>query len=354
MGLRDIRTKIDLIDFEIVKLLNRRFEYALRTKNLKSNVEDPGREAQILEADGFRSDTLVRSEFSRRVFREILAESKELQSANPKLIGFQGEHGAYSEVAAMRLNPSWIPIPCGSFFEVFEAVESGQFEYGVVPIENSLEGAVTQVNDLLVEKDLTIEAEIHVPVHHCLLSLAETHEQDIRVVYSHPQALGQCRGYLQRHQIEPLPFYDTSGAAMMLSKERPRATAAIASELCAELYGLKIVKERIEDHPSNSTRFVLLSRSNDSDDGEKCSIVFSTPHRAGALLSVLALFSEAGINLTRIESRPVRIDPGRYAFLLDFEGSKRDERIQTVLKKIESDALIFKFLGCYSEVRATP
>ena len=350
MGLQDLRGKIDLIDFEIVKLLNRRFEYALRTKNLKPAVQDTEREAQILEEGGPRSDTLVRPTFSRRLFQEVLRESKALQAEDPKLVGFQGEHGAYSEVAAYGFNASWVAIPCGSFAEVFEAVDSGQFEYGVVPVENSLEGAVTRVNDLLVETDVAIVGDIHVPVHHCLLSLPETSREEVRVVYSHPQALGQCREYLKRHGLEERPFYDTSGAAMMLSKDRPRASAVIASELCAGLYGLQVLEERIEDHASNSTRFVLLSKTNDTDDGEKCSIIFSTLHQAGALLSVLERFSRAGINLSRIESRPVRADPGRYAFLLDFEGSTRDTRVKEILAQIEEDSVLFKFLGCYSEV----
>lgn len=354
MGLNDIRAKIDLIDFEIVKLLNRRFEYALRTRNLKQSVEDPAREREILEAGGFRSDTLVRAEFSRRLFEQVLQESKSLQSADRKIIGFQGEHGAYSEIAAYRIDPAGVTIPCASFVEVFEAVGSGQFDFGVVPVENSIEGAVHRVNDLLIETDLRIAGETRIPVHHCLLGLPETHPDDIRVVFSHPQALGQCRGYLQRHQLEARPYYDTSGAAMMLSKERPRATAAIASELCAELYGLRILQRGIEDHPANSTRFILLTKSVVADDGDKCSIVFSTPHRAGALLSILSRFSEAGINLTRIESRPVRTDPGRYAFLLDFEGARTDPAVQSILPGIERDAVLYKFLGCYRELGILP
>jgi prephenate dehydratase/chorismate mutase/prephenate dehydratase len=351
MGLHDIRSKIDRIDLEIVTLLNRRFEYALRTKNLKTAVQDPDREQQVLGVDRFRAGALVRPDFSQRLFRVILDASKALQQENPRLIGFQGEHGAYSEVAAQRIQPAWIPIPCTSFAEVFEAVASGQFEYGVVPIENSIEGAVTQVNDLLVETDVCVAGEIEVPVHHCLLALPDTALQDIREVYSHPQALGQCRAFLTRHRFEAHPHYDTSGAAMMLAKKRLRAAGAIAARPCAELYGLRILQERIEDHPSNSTRFVLLSKRNDEQYGTKCSIMFSTEHKAGALLSVLALFSEAGINLTRIDSRPIRKDPGRFAFLLDFEASRSEPRVRAVLDHVEQQAVLFKFLGCYRDLR---
>lgn len=351
MELDELRKRIDGIDSEILKLLSRRMEFALRTRKMKTGVEDADREKEVLEAAARHAKGLIRPEFSQKVFRDIIAESKALQNGSPKLVGFQGEHGAYSEVAVRAFDTSWVPIPTLEFLDVFEGVAKNQFDYGVVPVENSLEGAVTAVNDLLVETDLKIVGEIKVPVHHCLLALPETDYRDIKVVYSHPQALAQCRGFIARNKLEPRPYYDTAGAAMMLSNERPKAAAAIASRLCAEIYDLEVLKENIEDHESNNTRFVVLAKEGSREKGDKCSIIFSTAHKAGALYEVLKLFSQAGVNLTRIESRPIRKDVGKFAFLLDFEGSIGDSEVATVLEKVQKETMMYKFLGCYKGAR---
>ena len=351
MELEELRGRIDRIDSEMLKLLNKRMEYAIRTKRMKKAVDDPEREKIVLENAARRATGLIRPEFSRKLFGQIISEAKALQMQPLSLVGFQGEHGAYSEAALRKHSAGAIPLPCQEFVDVFEGVRKGQMDYGVVPVENSIEGAVTAVNDLLVETDLRIVGEIRVPIHHCLLAVRDTDYRDIKVVYSHPQALAQCRGFISRNKLEPRPFYDTAGAAMMLANERPKAAAAIAGRLCAEIYDLEILKENIEDHESNNTRFVVLAREKDAAaaKGDKCSIIFSTAHKAGALYGVLRLFSEAGINLTRIESRPIRTDPGKFAFLLDFLGSDEDGKVADVLKKVEKEAALFKFLGCYKE-----
>ncbi|MBI4713302.1 MAG: prephenate dehydratase, partial [Planctomycetes bacterium] len=213
--------------------------------------------------------------------------------------------------------------------------------------ENSLEGAVTEVNDLLVGTELKIVAEVKLPIHHSLLSLPETDYREIKAVYSHPQALAQCRGFLSRNNLEPVPFYDTAGAAKMISETRPKAVAAIASRHCAELYDLEIIKDEIEDDKSNFTRFLVLANESAKESGNKCSIVFSTKHEAGTLFAVLKIFSDAGINLTRIESRPIRTDPGKYAFFLDFQGSDRDQKVVRALAEAKQKSVMFKLLGCY-------
>jgi len=374
MELKELRAKIDRLDSEILKLLGKRMEYAVMTRRVKKSVDDPVREKEVLESARKHSKGLIRPEFSEKLFGQIISESKALQHEDLRLVGFQGEHGAYSEVAVkeagdrgMRIGKGFVPVPCLEFIDVFEAVGNGQLDYGVVPVENSLEGAVTAVNDLLVETDLRIVGEVKVPIHHCLLALPETDYREIKVVYSHPQALAQCRGFIARNKLEPRPYYDTAGAAMMLANERPKAAAAIASRLCAEMYGLEVLKEDIEDHESNCTRFVVLSRNKaGGKDGEKegkaelmgcgknadrdkCSIIFSTAHKAGALYSVLKIFSDAGINLTRIESRPIRKDPGKFAFLLDFLGSDSDEKVADMLGKVREETAMYKFLGCYKE-----
>jgi prephenate dehydratase/chorismate mutase/prephenate dehydratase len=350
MDLEEIRKSIDAIDYEIVKLLNRRLECALRVRRLKSGVVEPAREKEVFEHVRSYSHNVTEPEFTERLYTTIIGESRRIQEIELRLMGFQGEHGAYSEMAAHAWAPTLASIPCVSFHDVFREVETGQLDFGIVPVENSLEGAITEVNDLLIETKLCIVGEATIPVHHCLLALPEQDYRDLRAVYSHPQALGQCRNFISRHKLEARPFYDTAGAAAMLREQRPAATGVIASRLCAELYNLEILKEDVEDHPSNTTRFVVLSRETFAEHGNKCSLVFTLPHRAGELFAMLKLFSDRQINITRIESRPLRNDPGRYAFFLDFEGSDRDEGVIQVLDAIRTRADMFRLLGCYPRV----
>ncbi len=347
--LEKMRKKIDYADREIIKALNERMEIAVRVKKLKGAVADPTREKAVMENVRRHSHNLINPQFSEKLFREIVAESKKIQSKELRLVGFQGEHGAYSESAALAYDKTLVPIPCTEFADVFEGVKQGQLDSGIVPVENSLEGAVAQVNDLLIETDLKIIGEISIPIHHNLLTLAETDYRDIRMVYSHPQALAQCRGFIARNKMEPRPFYDTAGAAKMLARERPAGAAVIASALCAELYNLEAVKEDIEDERFNFTRFVVLAREAAVAQGNKCSIIFSTKHEAGALFRVLGVFSDAGINLTRIESRRVRDNARSYAFLLDFQGSDKNAKVKSALEKVAKESTMYKFMGCYKE-----
>ena len=347
MKLEEIRHKIDKIDRELLVLLQERMGLALRSRKFKKTVTDPTREEEVLSRIERLNLDLIERSFTRRLISTIIEESKRLQEENRPLVAFQGEHGAYGEVAARRLIPGGAYIPCLEFIDVFRGVEERQFDMGVVPVENSLEGAVTQVNDLLTTTDLKVIGEAKVSVKHCLLAIADTDHREIRLVYSHPQALAQCRGFLMRNKLEARPFYDTAGAAKMLARENPRAAAAIASELCAELYDLEIIKEGIEDGPANNTRFLLLSREPHADGGDKTSIIFATPHEAGRLFAVLRLFAEANINLTRIASMPLRSDPENYCFFLDFEGAEKDEKVTAVLEQMEKLTISMKRLGSY-------
>ena len=347
MKLDEIRYKIDRIDRELLVLLQERMGLALRSRKFKEVISDPRREEDLLaRAERLNLDLVERS-FTRQLLQTIIQESKRLQEEDRRLVAFQGEHGAYGEVASRKLVPSGAYIPCLEFVDVFRGVEDGDLDLGVVPVENSLEGAVTQVNDLLTTTRLKVVGEIKVPVKHCLLATRGTDHREIRVVYSHPQALAQCRGFLMRNKLEPHPFYDTAGAAKMLARESPKASAAIASRLCAELYDLDIIKEGIEDGSSNSTRFLLLSRDPYTEKGDKTSIIFAVPHEAGKLYDVLRLFAEAEINLTRIASMPLRSDPGNYSFFLDFEGALQDEGVVDVMAKMEKLAIGMKVLGSY-------
>jgi prephenate dehydratase/chorismate mutase len=347
--LEELRRKIDRIDEGIVRLLAQRMEVAVRLKRLKRSVQDPKREEEVLQKVRGLSRPILSPLFAERLYREILGESRSLQEREIKLVGFQGEHGAYSEAAARTYDASLVAIPCADFAGVFDGVESGLLDFGIVPVENSLEGAVTQVTDLLIERNLKIIGSVALPVHHALLTLPETDERDLKLVLSHPQALGQCARYREEHGLEARPFYDTAGAAKMLSEERPASTGVIAGRFCADLYGLKVVAENIEDHPSNRTRFVVLAADRATEHGDRCTVVFTVDNETGALFHILKIFADAGINLTRIESRPVRGDGTRYGFLMDFDASGGEGNVAECLKKLEESVATFKFLGSYRE-----
>ena len=342
-----IQKNMNKIDRELLVLLQERMGLSLRAAKFAKSGPDAGQQMDMVARAERLNLDLIESSFTRKLLKSIAEESQRLQDESRTLVAFQGEHGAYGEVAARQLIPDGAYIPCLEFIDVFRGVEKGYFDLGVVPVENSLEGAVTQVNDLLTTTDLKVTGEVKVDVRHCLLACEATDYREIRQVYSHPQALAQCRNFLMRHKLEPHPYYDTAGAAKMLARENPRSAAAIASSLSADLYGLEIIKEGIEDGPANSTRFLLLSHKQNGKKGEKTSIIFAVPHKAGRLFSVLQLFADAGINLTRIASMPLRSDPNNYSFFLDFEGSEKDKDVVSVMEKVKELSIWLKHLGSY-------
>ncbi len=349
--LQVIRNKIDKIDREIMQLLKRRMEISVRARNLKEHIFDDKREQEVIRKVQQSSNGLIEAGFSEQLYRHIMEESREIQKRNLKLTGFQGEHGAHGEAALLAYDASLVPLPCKEIYDVFHEITSGQLDLGIVPVENCLEGPVTEVNDLLIETDLKITGEVRMPVHHCLLGLPETGYRDLKIVYAHPQTLGQCRGFIERHKLEPKPYYDNAGAARMLSETRSDATCVIANRICAELYNLEIVQEDIEDQDSNSTRFIILSKDMSKEQGNKCSIIYSLNNEAGALFSILKIFSDNGINLTRIESKPMRTDPRKYVFFTDFEGSILDDKVVAILDEVQKNVENYKFCGCYKAYR---
>ncbi len=352
MTLEEIRKRIDRLDVEVVHRLRLRSELALLSCRFKDRVIDEEREKEVLRNVERTNRKLLDSSFIRTLFEQIIKECRRVQSEGHLLAGFQGEHGAFSEQALAVFNPKLIPFPCPEFMDVFEGVQRGLFDFGIIPVENSLQGSLHEVTEILIETELKIVGEVVLPIHHCLLTVPDVGYRDIRVVYSHPQALAQCRAFLQRHGFELKPFYDTAGAARWLAAERLPGAAVIAGETAAEIYGLEIIKSHIEDDSENCTRFVVLSARDVETGGDKCSIAFTTPHRAGALAGVLSLFAQAGINLTRVESKPVRGRPKQWAFLLDFQGDSADPKVIKVLDQVREKASSFKLLGCYPEAKS--
>ena len=264
-------------------------------------------------------------------------------------VAFQGEKGAYSEMAVYTFfGKNAEVLPCRDFKGVFENVDKQDAEYGVVPIENSLEGSVNQTYDLFLKYNLKVKGEVIVRVSHCLLANRDTKLEQVKTVYSHPQALAQCRNFLERSQWELIPTYDTAGSAKMLKEKALKDAAAIASERAAEIYGLTILAREIEDTPNNYTRFFVLSKEDSPKTGnDKTSIIFGAAHTPGSLYNALSEFAKRGVSLTKIESRPTKQTPWEYNFYLDFEGHRTEPKCADALKALRDHSTFIKILGSY-------
>ena len=272
-------------------------------------------------------------------------------------IAFQGELGAFSNEAARKLLGDRIElIPCRTFDDMFAAVESGDADRCLAPIENSLFGSVYQNYDLLLRKHLRIVGEVNLRIVHNLITNAGVKLESIRRVYSHPVALAQCQRFLASNPaIEQISAYDTAGSVKMISDEADPEAAAIAGAGAAETYGAQILVAGIEDDPQNYTRFWLLERETEpnriSEEADKTSIVFTLENQTGSLFRALAVFSLRDIDLTRIESRPLVGRPWEYSFYLDFMAHTAEPRVKAALAHLEEFATGVKVLGCYVSAR---
>lgn len=267
-------------------------------------------------------------------------------------VAFQGERGAYGEMAALQFFPKANLLPKKTFQDVFDAAEyAAAADYIVVPVENSIEGSVNEIYDLLLQTRMSVMGEVYQRVRHCLIT--NRGAKKIKYVHSHPQALAQCRGYLQRKKLEPVPAYDTAGAVKMIKENRMLNSAAIASKRAAELYDMKILDEDIQDRKNNYTRFLVLSPKKTKDDAKagqyKTSMIFSVKHVPGALFGIIGEFAIRRINLTKIESRPTKETPWEYNFYVDFEGHAQDKAVQEALRSIKPKTSYLKILGSYKK-----
>jgi len=273
----------------------------------------------------------------------------------PVKVAFQGEIGAYSESAVYSYFNSSVQVkPCRNLSDVFESVEKGETLYGVVPIENSIEGSVNQTYDLFFTHDLKVCGETILKIVHCLITNPKTSLNSIKVVYSHPQALAQCRSFLESLGCDLIPTYDTAGSVKMMKEKKLMEAGAVASERAAKIYGMKVLVKGIADNPNNYTRFFVISKNDSSPSGkDKTSIIFSLKDRPGALYHALEEFAVRDINLTKIESRPTKQEPWEYNFYLDFEGHRNEERCQEALKALEEKSAFLKVLGSYPRAAET-
>lgn len=266
---------------------------------------------------------------------------------------FQGEQGAFSFSAALKLLGPNIPThPCESFKEVFENVKNGKSTHGIIPIENTLHGSVHENYDLLLSYELPIRGETTLRISHQLIAAPGQRFSKITRAFSHPVALNQCRSFFEKHKhIKPVSFYDTAGSVKMVLEQKPEGAAAIASEDAAALFGGQILKKSIEDNRQNFTRFFLLSREKTNlrygTKTPKTSIVFATPNIPGALFKAMACFSLRNLNLSKIESRPLRSRPWEYLFYVDILGDQEDEVVRRALDNLQETASFFKMLGSY-------
>jgi len=355
MSLEELRGKIDEADGKIVRLIAERIRIAEEIGGEKrkqgKQIEDLAREKIVLKnVRSIAQKENINQEDIERIYRQIMTTSKNVEGI---VVAFQGETGAYSEEAALQLFGSSIQVkPCESLDDVFKAVEQGKTQFGIIPIENSLEGSISRSYDLLLDSNLRVCGETELRVVHCLIASPETQLNLIKRVYSHPQALGQCQAFLRHLNCELVPTYDTAGSVKMIKEKGISDGAAIASTRAAEIYGMQILAKEIEDNPNNFTRFFILAEQDSPPSGnDKTSIVFSVRHKPGALYEFLKTLASGNINLTKIESRPTRQKPWEYNFYLDFEGHREDKLARETLLTIEKASLFLKVLGSYPKAK---
>lgn len=266
-------------------------------------------------------------------------------------VSFQGERGAYSEAAAkVFFNTKINAIPLPTFAKVLENTIQDKTEYSILPIENSLEGSIGESYDLLYSTSLNAIGEIYYRIEHCLIGSGSLEEID--TVYSHPQALGQCRNFIEKHNMKTVPSYDTAGSVKIIKELNKKNIACIASKDASKIYNMPVISENIANNLNNYTRFLILSKNNKEETGkDKTSIIFSIKHEPGSLHRIIEKFYSYNINLTKIESRPTKTNTWEYNFYVDFEGHAKNSKIAEMLEKIKHETLFMKILGSYPSVK---
>lgn len=346
-----IREKIDRLDNEIQELITQRAECAKEVGRVKQESDDaifyrPEREAQVLKKVKERNKGVLPDDEMARLFREIMSACLALE--HQLKVAYLGPEGTYTQAATLKhFGHSVDAIPVSTIDEIFREVESGNVNYGVVPVENSTEGMVTQSMDLFVNTGARICGEVNLRIHHNLL----THAPDLKSVkriYSHQQSLAQCRSWLTANMqgVECVTKSSNAEAARCAAQESD--SAAIAGISAAEQYDLPVLVKNIEDEAHNTTRFLVLGNQKTQASGnDKTSLLASVRNRPGALYSLLEPFRKHGISMTRVESRPSKQGMWDYVFFIDIEGHIDDENIKNALQEVEQQAAMLKILGSY-------
>lgn len=352
-GLDAVRSRIDLIDQELLQLISERARCAQQVAHIKTEATGsavqfyrPEREAAVLRRIKDINPGPLDGEEVARLFREIMSACLALE--RPLNAAFLGPEGTFTQAAAIKhFGHSVVTKAMGTIDEIFREVESGACDFGVVPVENSTEGVVSHTLDLFMSSPLMITGEVCLRIHHHLLSRA-TDLSVIDTIYSHQQSFAQCREWLDRYlpNAERVTVGSNAEAARLAANE-PDA-AAVAGIQAAEIYNLEMLAERIEDEPCNTTRFLVIGKQDSLPSGEdKTSLLLSCKNKAGGLHSLLEPLAAHGLSMTRIESRPSRRGIWDYVFFVDILGHRHEAQVATVLDRLEKDALLFKVLGSY-------
>ena len=346
-ALHKLRDQIDALDEQVLELINQRARLAQEVGHLKNGIiYKPEREAQVVARLQAANPGPLPADSIAVVFKEIMSACRALEQQ--LTIAYLGPQGTFSEAAAIKhFGHAVRGMPCASIDEVFRCVERGEAHYGVAPVENSTEGAVSRTLDLMLGTSLQICGEVQLRVRQHLMRKVAG-QSGIRTVYSHAQSLAQCHEWLASNLpgVETVPVSSNAEAARMASENEN--TAAIGSEVAAEHYGLTVIARDIEDDANNTTRFLVLSREHVAPSGrDKTSLVIAVRNRPGALLELLAPFAGHGIGLSKLESRPARSGAWEYVFYIDLEGHVSDPSIQHALKAVEEHCTFLKVLGAY-------
>ena len=346
--LKKLRNQIDAIDEQLLALVNERAKLAGKIGNLKGNgpIYRPEREAQVLRRLLERNTGPLSDEAVTTIFRGVMSNCRALERGLS--VAFLGPLGTFSEEAANKqFGGLSAPVQCSSIDEVFRMVESGKADYGVVPVENSSEGAIGHTLDLLMQTSLKVCGEVELAIHHCLLSKVRK-TKNIKRVYSHAQSLGQCHEWLNSNlpNVERIGTGSNSQAAELTSNDSE--SAAIASKRAGEIYNLKVLEERIEDDPKNTTRFLVISTHDVAPSGkDKTSLVMAAKNEPGAMVELLAPLAKHQVSMTKFESRPSKMGMWEYVFFVDIEGHHEDVAVAKALAELQLKASLLKVLGSY-------
>ncbi|MHC4237679.1 MAG: prephenate dehydratase [Planctomycetota bacterium] len=349
MSLEELRKKIDSIDEKLVELINERAQIVVEVGKLKqadsAPIYVPHREKAVLEKIAELNKGPLPDKTMQAIWRELMSGSFFLE--RPLLIGYLGPQGSFSHNAAiLKFGQSVDYEALTDIRGIFEEVSKGHCDFGIVPIENSAGGGIRESLDAFIETDVMVCAEANMAIHHNLL--ANCPMTDIQRIYSQPEIFAQCRSWLSStfKDTEIIPMASSSKAARLASEEN--GAAAIASAIAAEIYGLKILCQNIEDVSNNITRFLIISKHDAQSSGDdKTIVLFSTAHKTGALVDVLNVFREYGINMTNIGSRPNKKREWEYYFFVDFLGHKEDENVKKALKEAKQHCLQLSLLGSF-------
>lgn len=373
MSLDNIRKEIDKIDNELAELLRQRMECSLKVAEIKRAeglpVYHPGREAEIIKKVSDLGGNY--GEYIGEIYRFLMACSREVQHNSlsktaenivPKnsetalnvsgKVACYGNFGAFTHLALMGAfgEENVSPLFFESFDKVFGAVDRGEVKFGILPIENSSAGSVREVYDLLLKSKAYIAASVIMPIKHNLLGLQNAEIGDIKTVYSHGQAISQCKDFINAHRLETVEYYSTANAAKYVAELNDKSAAAIGSAYCGKYNGLKVISENIQSFDNNKTRFILISKTPViTNDREKISITFSLPHTPGSLQKILTRFSLHGLNLTKLESCAGTGGGFETRFYLDFLGDAENEKTKSLLLDLTAELKDFAFLGNYKE-----